>query len=120
MRDLSMKLRADCDGAHKCHGQDPSNSSRPPSSRALWEQGQIEDTTGERAPEEREQADEEPRRSAPGTSPEPACTQENSTGPVGQRPSALSEVRPGCSALHEEQHDHLMSIRPAVRRFLQP
>ena len=69
-------------------------------------QAQTEGTAGESAPEEREQADEEPPQSASGTSPERASTEEISPAPAGQRPGAPGHGRTQCLAVHEEHHHH--------------
>ena len=60
LRDLSVKLLTDLKEAHERLAQDPSNSPRPPSSQAPWEQAQAEEPASTSAPEERKQAEEEP------------------------------------------------------------
>jgi hypothetical protein len=106
LRDLSVKLLADLKEAHERLGQDPSNSSRPPSSQAPWEQPQWEDTAGEGAPDDGEQGDEEAARSASDASREPTPTEEQSPAPAGQRPGAPGHGRTQCLAVHEERHHH--------------
>jgi hypothetical protein len=43
LRDLSLRLLADLKEARERLNQGPANSSRPPSSRAPWERGQVPD-----------------------------------------------------------------------------
>jgi transposase len=63
--DLSVRLLEDLKEARERLSQDPSNSSRPPSSRAPWERLQ---TTFE-AEEDAAQEDEQAAKQAPGTEP---------------------------------------------------
>ena len=47
LRDLSLRLLADLKEARERLNQGPTNSSRPPSSRAPWERGRVPDPTHE-------------------------------------------------------------------------
>jgi hypothetical protein len=109
LRALSVKLLADLKEAHERLEQNPSNSSRPPSSRAPWEtaQGEQDGAAALRAegPEGgavREGAAPEPSAELEGEAPSDAG------GPrrPGRRPGAPGHGRTQCLAVHEERHHH--------------
>jgi transposase len=110
LRVLSVTLLADLKEAVERLDRNPSNSSRPPSSRAPWEGADA----GSRRPEmpgqdaEASEAGDRPETAplAPGEAPEAAPPQEEAPRRAGQRPGAPGHGRTQCLAVHEEKHHH--------------
>lgn len=110
LRALSVRLLLDLKELFERLEQNPSNSSRPPSSRAPWEgvaagearqeaagqsaEAPVAEDTQETAPLAAEEAPEAP----PPKAEEPRRP--------GQRPGAPGHGRTQCMEVHEEQHHH--------------
>jgi hypothetical protein len=106
LRALSVKLLADLKEAHERLGQNPSNSSRPPSSRAPWE-GVVPSETASDPGEEPPEVTREPEdHEAPGTAAEETRESEAPTSSKrpGQPPGHPGHGRTQHLAAHEAFH----------------
>jgi hypothetical protein len=108
LRALSLKLLADLKEAHERLAQDPSNSSRPPSSRAPWEAAQAGEEQGKTLAQSAEAGDGQEA-----TPPEPGVESESDAPSdagearrPGRRPGAPGHGRTQCLAVHAERHHH--------------
>jgi transposase len=99
LRDLSLRLLADLKEARERLHQGPTNSSRPPSSRAPWERGQVPDPTCEpEAPQDEAAAAEAPR-----TEVEPAKTRPAEIRPAAVKPARKAGKQPGAPGIGRTQ-----------------
>jgi len=107
LRALSVKLLADLKEALERLDQNPSNSSRPPSSRAPWEGAgsQRQETPGQDA-EESPAGDSRSQRRRRRVRCRGAATEARGAAPPGQRPGAPGHGRTQCLEVHEEHHHH--------------
>ena len=108
LRVLSVKLLIDLKDAVERLDQSPSNSSRPPSSRAPWEGAgsQRHETRGQNAEESPAGDSPQPAPSAPGEVPEGQPPKEEEPRRPGQRPGAPGHGRTQCLEVHQERHHH--------------
>jgi transposase len=90
LRYLSAKLLADLKAAHERLDQNPSNSSRPPSSRDPWQSEDREDT-----PKQPEQARGEEEDSDTGQGKEAQKSPQDSAGGQGQSTEPTQQRRAG-------------------------
>jgi hypothetical protein len=106
LRALSAKLLADLKEAHERLEQNPSNSSRPPSSRAPWEAaGQGEDSAASAAGSDVGDG-EETAASEGGAESDANEPGASAQGRAGRRPGAPGHGRTQSLAVHEERHHH--------------
>lgn len=110
LRTLSVTLVADLKEAIERLDQNPSNSSRPPSSRAPWE-GVGAGEERQETPEQRGEAPvaEDTQETAPPAAeeaPEALPPKEGEPRRPGQRPGAPGHGRTQCLEVHEERHHH--------------
>jgi transposase-like protein len=110
LRTLSVKLLSDLKELFERLEQNPSNSSRPPSSRAPWEGvsagEERQETPGQSA--EASPAGDSPETAPPaaGEAPEAKAPTDGEPRRPGQRPGAPGHGRTQCLAVHEEEHHH--------------
>jgi hypothetical protein len=99
LRDLSLRLLADLKEARERLNQGPTNSSRPPSSRALWERGEVPDPTNEpeTPPDEAESAE------APLIEAEPAEIPPAEVQPTAAKPARRAGKQPGAPGIGRTQ-----------------
>jgi hypothetical protein len=107
LRVLSVKLLADLKEAHERLGQNPNNSSRPPSSAAPWEGLAPAEVSSEDPAVSGEAPGAETGANAPATDADPS-TSSRETAPkrAGRRPGTSGHGRTQCLAVHEERHHH--------------
>ena len=99
LRDLSLRLLADLKEARERLNQGPTNSSRPPSSRAPWERGEMPDPTDE--PETpRDEADSP---EAPLIEAKPAKTRPAEVRPSEAKPARKAGKQPGAPGMGRTQ-----------------
>ncbi len=112
LRTLSVKLLADLKAAHERLDQNPTNSSRPPSSRAPWEGEDRGDPP--KRPEQREGADD-PSRAEDEETQRPQERSEGQQRPsdesaqerrAGQRPGAPGHGRVQQLPIEQTHHHH--------------
>lgn len=103
LRALSARLVADLKEAHERLEQNPSNSSRPPSSRAPWEAAASDEAPSGPVAERTEVGD---AVATPEEAPPEAQADAGDSGerPEPGRPGAPGHGRTQCLAVHEEQH----------------
>jgi transposase len=99
LRDLSLRLLADLKEARERLNQGPTNSSRPPSSRAPWEHGEIPDPTNEPQTPQDEAASAE----APLTEAQPAKTRPAEVQPCEAKPARKAGKQPGAPGMGRTQ-----------------
>ncbi|MBK5962655.1 hypothetical protein CCR95_00665 [Thiocystis minor] len=106
LRVLSVKLLADLKEAHERLGQNPSNRSRPPSSRAPWEGMAPTEASGEE-PAASGRADEaEAGADDPAKDADPTSSRATAPNRAGRRPGTRGHGRTQRLAVHEERHHH--------------
>jgi len=117
LRALSVKLLADLKAAHDRLDQNPSNSSRPPSTRAPWENkdgGDSADKLEKPGGADEEEDSEQPRgevKSAAESKPNPSQSDESQEQRrAGQRPGA-----PGHGRMQSLPIDQEFSHYPEIR-----
>jgi hypothetical protein len=112
LRSLSVKLLADLQAAHERLDQNPTNSSRPPSSRAPWEgedrgdppnKPEPSDRADEAAPAGDEEAQKPPEKSAGQPRPAEESAEQRR---AGQRPGAPGHGRVQELAIEQVHHHH--------------
>jgi hypothetical protein len=110
LRALSVKLLLDLKELFERLEQNPSNSSRPPSSRAPWEgvaAGEARQETPGHSGETSAAGDtQETAPPAAEEAPEAPSPKEGEPRPPGQRPGAPGHGRTQCLEVHEEKHHH--------------
>jgi hypothetical protein len=110
LRALSVKLLADLKEAHERLEQNPSNSSRPPSSRAPWEATVQSEDPEQSAAQSVNGSDggegQETTTSEGGAESDPNQPGDGEQGRPGRRPGAPGHGRTQCMAIHEERHHH--------------
>jgi hypothetical protein len=108
LRALSVKLLADLKEACERLEQNPSNSSRPPSSRAPWEavvQSEDPEQTAAANAAGSDVGDaQETATSEDGAESDPNPPGDGGQGRPGRRPGAPGHGRTQCLAIHEERH----------------
>lgn len=99
LRDLSLRLLADLKEARERLNQGPTNSSRPPSSRAPWERGEVPDPTHElETPQDEVQSAE-----APLTETQPAKTRPAEIQSAAAKPPRKAGKQPGAPGIGRTQ-----------------
>ena len=99
LRDLSLRLLADLKEARERLNQGPTNSSRPPSSRAPWERGRVPDPTHEpETPQDEAESVEAPLIEAEPTKTRPAEVQ-----PCEAKPARKAGKQPGAPGIGRTQ-----------------
>ena len=112
LRVLSVKLLADLKEAHERLAQNPTNSSRPPSSRVPWEaeapadEDKGDNTRPAGSPKGGSGGDEQETGSPPQSTESDPPTENTTPGRPGRRPGAPGHGRTQCLAIHEERHHH--------------
>jgi len=110
LRTLSVTLLADLKELFERLEQNPSNSSRPPSSRAPWEGvaagEQRQETPGQSGETSAAGDTQETAPPAAEQTPEAPPPKEGEPRPPGQRPGAPGHGRTQCLEVHEEKHHH--------------
>jgi hypothetical protein len=109
LRALSSRLVADLKEAHERLEQNPSNSSRPPSSRAPWEAaGGEEAASGPvSAPGKADESGDTSQETAPETDVQASTDgtgERQEPGRPGRRRGAPGHGRTECLTVHEEHH----------------
>ena len=99
LRDLSLRLLADLKEARERLNQGPTNSSRPPSSRAPWERGQVPNPTHEAETPQ----DEAESAEAPLIEAEPAETRPAEVPPAEAKPARNAGKQPGAPGMGRTQ-----------------
>jgi len=98
LRVLSAKLLADLKAAHERLDQNPSNSSRPPSSRVPWDRGESEQGRGKAqagaSTTQHPERNDDPDQGSPAAA-ERASAQTGSEGGASKTQEAKSSPRPG-------------------------
>jgi len=99
LRDLSLRLLADLKEARERLNQGPTNSSRPPSSRAPWERGEVPESTHElETPQDEAQSAE-----APLTETQPAKTRPAEIQSAAAKPTRKAGKQPGAPGVGRTQ-----------------
>jgi transposase len=99
LRDLSLRLLADLKEARERLNQGPTNSSRPPSSRAPWERGRVPSPTHEpEAPQDEAESTE-----APLIETQPAKTRPAEVQPCEAKPARKAGKQPGAPGMGRTQ-----------------
>ena len=99
LQDLSLRLLADLKEARERLNQGPTNSSRPPSSRAPWERGKVPDPTHELETPQ----DEADSTEAPLIEAEPAKTRPAEVRPCEAKPARKAGKQPGATGIGRTQ-----------------
>jgi transposase len=99
LQDLSLRLLADLKEARERLNQGPTNSSRPPSSRAPWERGEVSDPTHEpQTPQDEAESTEAPLIEA-----QPAKTRPAEVQPSEAKPARKAGKQPGAPGMGRTQ-----------------
>jgi len=112
LRSLSVKLLADLKAAHERLDQNPTNSSRPPSSRAPWEGEDRGDPPNKPEPSDRADeaapaGDEEAQKPPEKSEGQPRRAEESAEQRrAGQRPGAPGHGRVQQLAIEQVHHHH--------------
>ena len=97
LRDLSLRGLSDLKEARERLHQGPTNSSRPPSSRAPWERGRVLDPTNEPA------APQDEAEEAPLIEAEPTETRPDEVQPSAAKPARKAGKQPGAPGMGRTQ-----------------
>jgi hypothetical protein len=108
LRDLSLRLLADLKEARERLNQGPTNSSRPPSSRAPWEHGEVSPPPHE--PETPQ--DEAESTEAPLIEAEPAKTRPAEVQPCEAKPARKAGKQPGAPGMGRIQGLQAQELSP--------